>query len=140
MFFSASFFSVIQFVKFPEIKYWGYLTNSTIMAGNINPLFLSGPGDKTYKNSMESVHSARQAMQVGPAFGMPVTHQTAQMANFLPQALQIEEHKNMRKVAAEYHENYVKNFTARYGFKEPEITLLKKDFKKYFLIFIIRVF
>lgn len=88
------------------------------------------PNDASNNTENKIVNDARDAHNVSRAFGMPLDAQGGMWANILPHALQVEEHKKTMKIAAEYQENYIKNFKERYGFKDDEIKLLKEDFKK----------
>lgn len=74
------------------------------------------------------VSNARDALNVSQAFGVPLSQNSSMMANILPAAIQIEEHKKMTEVAAQYQKKYVDDFIKRYGFDEDQIKLLEKDF------------
>ncbi|CAM9101711.1 unnamed protein product [Sphacelaria rigidula] len=52
------------------------------------------------------------------------------MAGILPAALKIDEHKQMRKVAEEYYERYIKKFNRKYGFSKEQIEELVKEFNR----------
>lgn len=65
------------------------------------------------------------------AFGGGVLPQgMGMMAGILPAALKIEEHKKMREVAEKYYEKYIKDFNKKYGFTEPQIKELVKEFNE----------
>lgn len=61
--------------------------------------------------------------------GGTLPHGMGMMAGILPAALKIEEHKNMRKIADRYYEQYIKDFNRKYGFSDKQIETLVDEFK-----------
>jgi hypothetical protein len=76
----------------------------------------------------QTVKNARDAMNVNKAFGIPLAQNAGVMANILPAAIQIEEHKKMTEVARQYQEKYVNDFKTKYGFKSGDLESLREDF------------
>lgn len=75
--------------------------------------------------------NTQAALNGALAFGGGVLPQgMGMMAGILPAALKIDEHKQMRKVAEEYYERYIKKFNRKYGFSKEQIEELVKEFNR----------